>query len=374
MKLLFYDFQIPDLLKNAGDATGGAAVRQNAIAQGIIKQGHRVGVLTWKGAKDYIGKPVKFDLVESYIEKKGIRGIRFFYYRLPALYKAVKSYSPDFLLHKGSDSPTGVVAFLGALLKIRFVFMAASDKDADDRYKNVHGLLPQILFRYGLKRAVLIVCQNNYQYQGFKKQFPEKEIMLMHNPFFTDEKLPPLVPKEQRKYVSWIGNFVAVKNLGGLYKIVQTTPDIQFKIAGTIKKNTDPETHQYLDLLEAAPNVEFVGYLKRQQILPFLSKSIALINTSHLEGFSNTYLEAFAAGTPVITRIKTDPDRIIARHRLGIVVESLDQIPKSIYALYNDTDFTNLSARCRTYVKSCHDPEKLTLSLIQKLQKIRNIH
>ncbi len=372
MKLLFYDFQIPDLLKNAGDATGGAAVRQNAIAHGIIKHGHEVGMLTWEGAGEFIGKPLDFDLVESYNEKKGVRMLRFFYYRFPALYRAVKKYQPDFLFHKGSDSPTGVVAFIGQLLNIPFVLMAASDKDADDRYKEVHPLIPQWLYRYGMKKARLIVCQNKYQLQGFRQQFPHKELLLMHNPFFSDQALPEVQPGSERRYIAWIGNFVAVKNVPALYEIALALPDLKFKIAGTRKKNTDENTSKFLTQLEALPNVEFVGYLKRHEVIPFLAKAWALLNTSHLEGFSNTFLEAFAAGTPVVTRNQTDPDQMIEEHQLGQTTQSYQELPATLQALTEDPNFDQIAQRCRQHVVTHHDPKAITAALLDKLKTLTN--
>ncbi len=370
MKLLFYDFQIPDLLKNAGDATGGAAVRQNAIAQGIIKHGHQVGMLTWEGAKEFIGKPLDFDLVESYDEKKGIRMLRFFYYRFPALYRAVKKYKPDFLFHKGSDSPTGVVAFIGQRLNIPFVLMAASDKDADDRYKEVHPPIPQWLYRYGMKKARLIVCQNKYQLQGFRQQFPNKELLLMHNPFFSDQPFPEILPGQERQYVAWIGNFVAVKNVPALYEIASSLPDLEFRIAGTAKKNTDETTRKFINQLEGLPNVKFVGYLKRHEVIPFLSKAWALLNTSHLEGFSNTFLEAFAAGTPVVTRHQTDPDQMIKEYQLGQTTETYEEIPATLLALTQAAEFDAIAQRCRQHVMTQHDPKAITATLLNKLKHL----
>jgi len=70
-------------------------------------------------------------------------------------------------------------------------------------------------------------------------------------------------------------------------------------------------------LLKELPNVKFSGYIKRADMNNFLSEAYALLNTSHFEGFSNTFLEAWAVGTPVISTIYVNPDNIINEKSLG---------------------------------------------------------
>jgi glycosyltransferase involved in cell wall biosynthesis len=57
-----------------------------------------------------------------------------------------------------------------------------------------------------------------------------------------------------------------------------------------------------------------------------LSESYILLNTSHFEGFSNTYLEAFSVGTPVFAMEKADPDSIIKNNRLGYIYKDVDDL------------------------------------------------
>ncbi|MHA1341616.1 MAG: glycosyltransferase family 4 protein [Promethearchaeota archaeon] len=369
MKLLFFDFDIPYLLRDEDYPVGGACVRQYALGKGIIELGHQVGFLTWKGAKEYVGKDIEFDLVETYPLIGGIRKLRWFYKRFPSLVRAVNEYNPDFLIKKGRKSYTGVMAFISDLFKIPFVYMATNDIDADSRYKKNLNLIEQIIYKFGLRRARAIFSQNSYQYKKFKKVYSQR-IFLMHNPYFFKGRLPKIKDYSKRKYIAWLGIYQYQKNLTSLYKVVKKLSNFEFRIAGKASKNLDKDTRYALVQLKKCKNIKFVGYLRRAEIIPFLSNAYALINTSYYEGFSNVFLEAFAAGTPVVTTSKVDPDNIIAKNNIGLVAENYNEIPKLIISLINSKDYDSIAQRCRNYVVKNHNPRKIATMFIENLKSI----
>ena len=127
-----------------------------------------------------------------------------------------------------------------------------------------------------------------------------------------------------------------------------------------------------LEKLKKLKNVEFVGHIERDDILGFLGKAYALFNTSIFEGFSNTFLEAFAAGTPIVTRQKIDPDNIIATNRLGIIVKENNQIAEAIKALINDTNYNTMAQKCQTYLVSNHESSVIAKQLEGSIMKALN--
>ncbi|GJM30505.1 MAG: hypothetical protein DHS20C17_31400 [Cyclobacteriaceae bacterium] len=375
MKLLFYDSEIPEFLRNKGNPIGGACVRQYAIARGLVDNGCTVGILTWKGANEYIGQQqINFDLVESFPRNKGIKILRAFYLWMPLLYKAVNRYRPDYLFQKGASPSTLMLGIIAKLSGVRFVYMATSNKDGDERLATVRNRFPRYMFYMGLKFATTIVCQNNYQHDSFVKMFPNKKVILMRNPYLNTSGLDQVKPLEQRSYFAWIGNYRTVKNLPAVYEIAKRMPDYNFKIAGarTFKRDFDLKTKEAVINLEKLSNVDFVGHLKREQIIPFLSNAYALFNTSHLEGFSNTFLEAFAAGTPVITREEIDPDGIIASNNLGKVVQHYPEFQQALLDITNDPNYQEVAANCQRYLQEEHGAKWITGNLLKHLENNHN--
>lgn len=373
MRLLFVDFTLPQVLRNAEFPAGGWAVQLSQLLVGLADTNHRAGVLTWEGANAYVGPQSICDLLETYDETRGIRKLRLVYYRLPALYAAARSYRPDVVLQSCSGFDTGMMALIAQALGVPFVHRIASDRDTDGRYVNYLDFRCRLGFRYGLKKADFVICQNSYQLEEIRKRNPGKIADILHNCIDIPASAPAPVPRAQKTYIAWVGNFSPPKNLPLLANIAQSLPEIEFRIAGAMSRiASTPEIFLALEQLKQLRNVRFMGYLKRDAILPFLAGAVALLNTSHYEGFSNTLLESLAAGTPVVVRDAIDPDAIIRKNRLGIVAGSEAQLASCVREIWtmDAAQHDALGRACRQYVALNHTPSAAASRLVSLLEKV----
>ena len=188
MKILFRDFFLPYLLKDSDYPVGGWAVELSTWIKGIVNNCHKVGVLTWQGASDYVGKKNNFDLLDTYDPRKGVKILKHFYYYIPSMLKATRKYEPDIIIQACCGFSTGVMAFIDNQTRVPFVYRVANDMDADERYKMRLKKYEQMAYRYGLSKASAILCQNQYQRDCFKKQYPNKPLYILHNPINIDSK------------------------------------------------------------------------------------------------------------------------------------------------------------------------------------------
>src|SRR5205823_2751505 len=60
------------------------------------------------------------------------------------------------------------------------------------------------------------------------------------------------------------------------------------------------------------PNVTVLPAITRTDLLPLYERAVAVLNTSHFEGFPNTFLEGWARGAPTLS-LTVDPDGVLAR-------------------------------------------------------------
>jgi glycosyltransferase involved in cell wall biosynthesis len=354
MKFLFADFALPYLLKDADFPVGGWAVELKAWLTALAAEGHRAGVLTWKGANDYVGPQSLCDLVETYDPKKGIRVLKYAYSYIPAMIEASRRYAPDVIVQACAELQTGTLAFAAGRIGVPFVHRIVSDPDADDRYRERLPWFSQVSYRYGLDRAAAILCQNAYQEQSLRARYPDKIFAVIRNPY--DAPREPVRPREGRSYIAWLGAFRREKGLPLLLEVARALPSVPFRVGGMAPKNADPETLAAIAGLEAQPNVELAGYVKRPAIHDFLSGAIAVINTSSFEGFSNVFLEAFGAGTPVVAQRSVDPDLVITRERLGLTTDSPAGLADAVREIVgmDPAEYMEFAGRARRYVEVNH--------------------
>lgn len=368
VKLLFFSFELPPLLKDSAQIVGGAAVQWNSWIYGFRANGHRFGLLTWKGAKAYINKDLDFDIVECYDPHKGISKFRVLYYQIPSLIKAIRKYNPDYLIQGSATAHTGILMFISKLLGIKFIHRIANDADVDERISSIVDKREIKLYLLGVKYSDFIFTQNTYQLNKLKEKYPSKKIFLLHNPYESKKNLF-LIPKTKRNYIAWVGNFRYIKNISALVNIARKFPNVIFKIAGAMHTDVDDASLKAIKKLKTFNNVEFVGYLKRNQITDFLKEAILLLNTSFYEGFSNTFLEAWSCGTPVVSTINANPDNLVDKFNLGKVAKGIEELPNLIGEVISLSleEYTELSKNCQDYVQNAHDPKVLAKKFVDYL-------
>jgi glycosyltransferase involved in cell wall biosynthesis len=98
------------------------------------------------------------------------------------------------------------------------------------------------------------------------------------------------------------------------------------------------------------PSLVFHGPVPYHAVNEFYERAAVFVNTSDSEGFPNSYLQAWARGTPVVAFF--DPDGVIAREGLGYVASDLDDMRAAIARLLaSETAWSELSERCRRYME-----------------------
>ncbi len=372
MRILFFDFDLPQLLRDAEHPVGGWCIQLNLLLRALSQNGHHVGVLTWKGANGYVGPQTVCDLVETYDPSAGTPRVRFFTHRVPLVVASARSYAPDVIIQSCAGLVTGMMASTALRLGVPFVYRVAADGDAEGGSEMYMSGLDRIGFRYGLSNADLVICQNDYQQMRLHDRYPKKSLLRLDNVIEIPPNSNVLNRRSERRYVVWLGNFRFVKNLGLLYRVARQLPDIEFLVAGKAGKEVDLETKEALEGLNFLPNVRLLGYVKRSDVFPLIAGAVATLCTSHVEGFPNTFLESFAMGTPVVTRAGVDPNFMVERFNLGFVCDDEAKMVANIRRVWamEESDFDELSNRCRDYVATNHSPAIVAERLIPALEKV----
>ncbi|MET0636786.1 MAG: glycosyltransferase [Chitinophagaceae bacterium] len=367
-KFLFYDDQIINILLKEERPSGGAAVQAYGWIRGLEELGHDVHIMTRKPATGELKKEnAGLNIVGTYDNDKGIRWLRWVYYRIPFIYRKIRDTKPDYLYQGVPGWTSFLFGRICRLLDIKFLVRISNDIIVDDRITKKFSKTYLYLQQHGLKLAYCIMCQNDYQYEQVKKRFPSKLVLKISNPVYQKfEGARPLAGPTS--YIAWIGIFQYQKNLKLLYEIAKALPHQNFRIAGKEDPKCDQDTHLYIARLKELPNVRFVGFLNRLEVLSFVAQASYLLNTSHYEGFSNTFLEAMSAGTPIISGKNVNPDHIITRYSLGIIYNDVNDLVEKLGEVTPE-GYEDMTIGASNYLAQHHDYLILSARLNRFLEK-----
>jgi len=219
-----------------------------------------------------------------------------------------------------------------------------------------------MLFDFHLRLSNLILCQNIYQFENIKRSYRKVNVEIIYNPY-RYSRINSF--QQHRSYIAWVGIFQYQKNLPELVRVAKDLPHLSFRVAGACSSSIDEETRCAFYELKKLKNVKLVGLIARDEVNQFLSNAICLLNTSRYEGFSNTFLESFSAHTPVVTRKVIDPDGIIQRYSLGLVVNEYSELSNAITELTSNKIYQ--SDNYEKYLLLHHNPEMLAHRLLKIL-------
>lgn len=350
--ILFYDDRYLALACEPLFKAGGATQQVVAWVKGLQQAGADVKVMGAHSKASFFAK--REDAIISYDPDRGIPKLRYLYIRIPALVTAVAKARANYLYY-GVPSPfAGLLAALSRCLRKKFILRVSNDCFVDERSRERFDPFRHVIFSWGFRFADSILCQNDYQFSQLSRKYPNK-VFKISNPYLGQVSEKP-APFEARRQVAWIGIFQEQKNLPRLLEIARALPEVKFTVAGGNDKRLSRADARALNELKRLENVHLVGFVSKREVLSLLEESFLLLNTSHYEGFSNTFLEAFSRGTPVFTYSHNDPDGIISKHRLGESFSHESDVAGLIRGfLAGRARFESCSSNCVHYMKKHHD-------------------
>lgn len=194
------------------------------------------------------------------------------------------------------------------------------------------------------------IVQSDFQKNKFIQQgIPEDKLVI----------LPGLCPEIDADNIDNIGDLVSfvgrVSAEKGIYEFLEAAKnniDIPFKVAGFFDKNFNVPA-------DCPNNVEFVGFLKGNELNEFYLKSrIIVVPSKWYEGFPNVITRGMLLKRPVVTTNIGAMTSIIDNGENGILVEpgNVGQLSDAIAKLYADVKL------CRKYGEAGYGKAKTLYS------------
>ncbi|BCX87775.1 hypothetical protein MIN45_P0142 [Methylomarinovum tepidoasis] len=335
-----------------GGHHGGEGVQQALLARAFVRRGYEVHMVVLDhGQPD--GEVIDgIRLWKAFSPQAGISVLRFVHPRATGLLAALARADADLYYQSCAGVATALTAWHCRRHRRPFVYRVASDTDCIPGRQLIRYWRDRKLYEWGLRQADLIVAQSCQQQALLRRHYgldSEMAGMLV-------EELERSTGLEARHLdVLWVNNIRPVKCPQRVLEIAAGLPDLSFRVIGGACPGSEK---LYADLQRQAQtlsNLEWSGFLPYHQSRGMFARAKLLLSTSDSEGFPNTYLQAWMAGTPVVAFF--DPDGIIEREGLGVVVSSVPQAVEVIRDLLSQPErWQRLSRKVRAYALAHHGP------------------
>lgn len=260
---------------------------------------------------------------------------------------------------------TGVVGLICRMINRPLVFGSSSYWNSnDDLSGRMHEdsilvtlRLASPLYRYGLNRTDAIITQTDTMARQFKKRMPKKNV----------RHIPPLAilktncaQKDDPPFVLYVSRLIWYRKPFLFLSVAEALPETRFVLAGY-----GPLERAVKDRAQRMANVSYVGPVAPDEASRLIQRASLFLNTSLVEGFPNTLLEALACRTPYVSVF--DPDEVICKYGLGVHARSFRELVDGVRHLVNDKDErTRIAINGLKYMNLFHD----TNSIAREYQRL----
>lgn len=363
-KICFISFAAYPTLSRADMSVAGGAERQQVLlAQELQKSGLDVSFIvldhgqeaveTWDGIR-----AIKSLKAEFLPQKRKSPIAPFYWYIIGPflLWKSLARANADIYFQKMVGPSSALAVLFPRLKKRKFIYTISSDRELQREETNAMAFPLGFFCRFTIKNAHSIIAQSKYQQELLKNNFGKESVLI--------KSIYPL-PKERRSKIKpplvlWAATIRRSKQPEIFLELARQIPEAKFQMVGG---GAVEEEAQYFEEIrrqaEQLPNLKFVGFVPPHQISRYFAQAAIFVNTSTIEGFPNTFLQAWGNYTPVVS-LNCDPDEIICRYKLGFHSKSFKQLVEDVKLLLSDAKLREkMGLSGKKYLEREHNPKDI---------------
>jgi len=309
----------------------GEAVQQVLLARAFKTLDYHVSTVVTATEEDIDATIDGIRALSSFKQDAGIPVVRFLHPRATGLIRALNEVDADVYYQSCAGNSTGLTAAFCQWKRKKFIFRVASDVNCIPGQQLIKYWRDRKLYEYGLRRADFVAVQSRYQQLLLKRHYGLDSTVVNMAMEMPEEELD----RERDLDVLWVSNLRHVKRPDRLLSLAKRLVNINFTMIGGMVWGEEDYYAEIKRKASSLPNVRFMGQLPYQEVNQYFARSKVFVNTSDVEGFPNTFLQAWARKVPVVSFF--DPDEIIAREGLGRRPATEDEMCDSLRTLLEDS-------------------------------------
>jgi glycosyltransferase involved in cell wall biosynthesis len=346
---------------------GGAELQVVILARELVQRGHQVSIIVMDHGQPQESEVQGIRVLSAYRPNEGLSGLRFFHPRLTKLWSALSRAGAEIYFQSGAGAMTGIVAVYAMLHRnTAFVFRAASNADFAPDLPLVRYARDRQLFRWGIRRANLVFVQTTVQQQLLRERFSLDSFLLPNaiEPAQDREHQQEHISDAMVPFVLWAGRLIDLKRPDRYLTLARSLPHLKFILVGA---NTS-ELKRWLASknlsVDVPTNLYPMGLVPMAKVDDFFKRAALLVNTSDIEGFPNTFIQAWRCSVPTVSFFdaQVEVGHVVADDpTMAVVVEELMK--------YETTRFAE-GKRCFDYYQRRHKLEQVAIQLEARLNQL----
>lgn len=291
---------------------------------------------------------------------------------VPDVLKVLKRLKPDVIYQRVACAYTGAAAWFARSQQRRLVWHVSSDRDLTPVpwSPSLRSPLEQISKRmvtYGARHADKVIVQNAAQVELLQRLHGRGDGLHIPNFHPVPDSLAP--KSRERLTVCWIGNIKELKQPEIFLRLASdlaSRANVEFVMAGMPQMPERLWPKLEADM-QALPNLKFLGQIPQAAVNELLERAHLLVNTSTVEGFPNTFIQAWLREVPVLS-LNVNPDGLLDGVRGGTYAQgSYERLRGSLEHLLDDASLRDtIGKRARAHARK-HFSEDNIATLVQAI-------
>ena len=272
------------------------------------------------------------------------------------LVRSLAEFRPDVIYQRSGGVYTGAAAWYARRAGIPLVWHIAHDTDviphslAQGSLLRPDRWLEKRMLGLAIRAADRIIAQSAQQAKLLERHYRREAAAIVGN-FHPS---PPVKPKPPGPVVAlWAANLKPVKQPEVMLRLARRlfATGIRLQVAGRVRAG---QYERLVDELRRLPNVEYLGEVAPERVNTLLDEAHLFINTSVMEGFPNTFVQAWLREVPVIS-LNVDPDGALSERGLGVHAGSEEHLAKCVRQLAEDAERrADMGRAARQYALKTH--------------------
>ncbi len=279
-----------------------------------------------------------------------------------------RSIDADIYVTRCAGTAVGFMQLACSFIRRPFVYMVAHDMDVSGEYIAAYPIEGK-WFGRGLRHADVVICQNETQANLLFRQHGRHGSVI---PSLCPFEISTELDHAYRTSVLWMARVDDWKQPELFIELASRIPDQHFTMVAVASQVSPTQ----LDILHKAaqrtPNLTIRPAVPLHETIKLFQNAAVFVNTSKVEGFPNTYMQAAASGTPIVSWA-VNPDGMLERYAIGFCAEQdWLRFEQAVQRLCSDRALRErMGQNGLDYVNHRHHPENIAATYLTFFSELR---